>query len=186
LCPAPQNVRDISILWRILLILLPVNPNAPNVFTFGVFCMRFCHRPSPPSTQSTRRHPCWCFFCVQCCFLALPHTPNTKPHQRGCGFVFGVFPLPYKACRTQKDTHVGVFSWLAAYFLHAEHTTTPHWCDFVFSVFSSSSYTCQTRNDTLFGVISCLDPFLLPRKNIEGCLLNILILLNNNIIYIFK
>ena len=43
-------------------------------------------------------------------FVALPHEhpqhmPNTKLHQRGCSFVFGVFPSPWNTCPLNHYRH---------------------------------------------------------------------------------
>ena len=72
--------------------------------------------------------------CVTMVFLVpLPckhplHTPNTKVHQQGCTFVFGIVPSPYSTRRTRKDTNEGVFSCSALFLrptLHAEREETP-------------------------------------------------------------
>jgi hypothetical protein len=135
------------------------------------------------------------------------HTPNTKVHQQGCTFVFGVVPSPYSTRRTRKDTNEGVFSCSALFFRptpHAECEKTPtrvsfrvrhcsfalhhmlnarrhqRGCLFVFGIFAPSYHTRRARQYTLVGVISCPDPFLPP----QGRLLIILVLLNTYYIYI--
>ena len=62
---------------------------------------------SPTTHAEYKTTPPLVSFCVRCVSLALQHIPSTKPHPHWCGFMFGVFPSPYKATT------------------HAEHETTP-------------------------------------------------------------
>ena len=78
---------------------------------------------------------------------------NTKRHAYWHRFVVSVFSIPHHMPSTKPH---------------------PHWCRFVFSKFSLPYHIYHTQNHTDEGVISFLDPFLAPRMNFEGCLLDIL------------
>jgi hypothetical protein len=90
------------------------------------------------------------------------HMPNTKQHAHWRCFVVGIFSTP-----------------------HHMLSTKPHPCCFVFGIFFLPHHIYRTRNHTLVGVISFGDPFLDPRMNFEGCLLNILYIIKL-LLYIFN
>ena len=98
------------------------------------------------------------------------HMPSTKPHQRRCDFVLGVFSSPYHHMLNMKRRPLALPHTKrcpSAPFLHLTtyqaQTTHPHWCRFVVDIFSPSSHTCPTTCrheitpawcDFVFGVFS--------------------------------
>ena len=104
-----------------------------------------------PKHEST---PSLVYFCVQHLSSALQHTPNTKRHQRGCLFVFGMTCrfLILQCMPSMKWHLVGVFSCSALFFrptTHAEHEITPTMVSFHIRCFSPPAHTEHEKTPSL-------------------------------------
>jgi hypothetical protein len=119
---------------------------------------------SPFCTCRGRNHTLIGVISYSACFYALPHTPRTEPHQRGCDSVFGVSSTPYHTRRGRNHTLVGVIPYSACFLrllTHAEHETTPLLVSFRGWHVSYALFMPSTKPHQL-GVVSCSASFHRP------------------------